>query len=65
MYNAIKVTRSYDACQTIDLTYNIKDESNLVLTETWDSKSLCEKYIAFRFEDGTEEAIGSLCKEAP
>lgn len=62
---AFKVTRAYDGCQTIDLTYNTEDENNWVLTETWDSKEQYEKYVAFRVEDGTVEAISSLCKDAP
>ena len=44
---------------------NLKHKSNWVLTEIWNSKEQCEKYIAFEVEDGTAEAIGSLCKEAP
>jgi quinol monooxygenase YgiN len=62
---AFKVTRAYDGCQTIDLTYNTEDANNWVLTETWDSKEHYEKYVAFRVEDGTVAKIGSLCTEAP
>jgi len=62
---AFKVTRAYDGCQTIDLTYNVENENNWVLTETWDSKEHYEKYVAFRIEDGTVEIINSMCKEAP
>lgn len=62
---AFKVTRSYDGCQTIDLTYNVENENNWVLTETWDSKEHYEKYVAFRIEDGTVKTISSICEEAP
>jgi quinol monooxygenase YgiN len=62
---AFKVTRSYDGCQTIDLTYNVENENNWVLTETWDSKEHYEKYVAFRIEDGTVETISLICEEAP
>jgi len=62
---AFKVTRAYDGCQTIDLTYNTENENNWVLTETWDSKEHYEKYVTFRLEDGTVDRIHSLCEEAP
>jgi|TARA_B110000438_G_scaffold254899_1_gene261400 quinol monooxygenase YgiN len=62
---AFKVTRAYDGCQTIDLTYNVENEDNWVLTETWDSKEHYEKYVAFRVEDGSVKTISSMCEEAP
>lgn len=62
---AFKVTRAYEGCQTIDLTYHTESENNWVLTETWDSEEHFEKYAAFRVEDGTVDRINSLCKEAP
>ena len=45
--------RAYAGCQTIDLTYDIENERNWVLIETWDSKENYEKYVAFRVEDET------------
>ena len=62
---AFKVTRAYDGCQTIDLTYNVENENNWVLTEAWDSKEHYYKYAAFRMEDGTGETISSLCEGTP
>lgn len=62
---AFKVTRAYDGCNSIDLTYNLEDKSNWVLTEIWDSKEHYERYVAFRIEDGTVEKITSMCREAP
>lgn len=62
---AFKVTRAYDGCHSIDLTYNVEDKNNWVLTEIWDSKEHYERYVAFRIEDGTVEKITSMCIEAP
>ena len=62
---AFKVTRAYDGCNSIDLTYNVEDKDNWVLTEIWDSKEHYERYVAFRIEDGTVEKITSMCREAP
>ena len=33
---AFKVTRAYDGCRSIDLTYNVEDTNNWVLTEIWE-----------------------------
>ena len=62
---AFKITRAYDGCNSIDLTSNVEDKSNRVLTEIWDSKEHYERYVAFRIEDGTVEKITSMCREAP
>ena len=62
---AFKVTRAYDGCRSIDLTYNLEDTNNWVLTEIWDSKEHYERYVTFRIEDGTVEKITSMCIEAP
>ena len=62
---AYKVTRAYNGCQSINLTYNTENEYNWVLTETWDSKEHYEKYVAFRVEDGTVDAISALCEKSP
>ena len=62
---AYKVTRAYDGCRGINLTLNVENKNNYVMTETWESKEHYEKYLAFRNEDGTVELIGSLCDEGP
>ena len=61
---SFKDTRAYDGCQSIDLTYNLENMNNWVLTETWDFKEHYYKYAAFRIEDGTVETISSLCEGA-
>jgi quinol monooxygenase YgiN len=60
---AFQVTRAYDGCQGINLTLNVENQNNYVLTEVWDSKEHYEKYLAFRTEDGTVDAITSMCAE--
>ena len=35
---AFQVTRAYDGCQGINLTLNVENQNNYVLTEVWDSK---------------------------
>jgi heme-degrading monooxygenase HmoA len=60
-----KVTRTFDGFQTIDLTYNVEDPSNWVITERWDSKEDYQKYLQFRQEDGTLDEVASVCTVAP
>jgi heme-degrading monooxygenase HmoA len=60
-----KVTKTFDGFQTIDLTYNVEDPSNWVITELWDSKEDCQKYLEFRQEDGTLDEVASVCTGAP
>ena len=47
------------------MSYNIEKPNNWVFTEVWDSKSHYEKYLQFRTEDGTLDAVAGLCIEAP
>ncbi len=60
-----KVTKTFDGFQTIDLTYNVEDPSSWVITELWDSKEDCQKYLEFRQEDGTLDEVASVCTGAP
>ena len=62
---AFKVTRAFDGCQGIELTYNTEKPNNWIFTEVWDSKAHYEKYLQFRTEDGTLDAVASLCEDAP
>ena len=63
--DAFKVTRAFDGCQNINLTFNVENKHNYVLTEVWDSKKHYEKYLAFRTEDGTIAAVTEMCSEGP
>jgi quinol monooxygenase YgiN len=60
-----KVTRTFDGFQTIDLTYNVDDPSNWVITELWDTKEAYQKYLQFRQTDGTLDEVGAVCVGAP
>jgi quinol monooxygenase YgiN len=60
-----KVTRTFDGFQTIDLTYNVEDPSNWVITELWATKEEYQKYLQFRQEDGTLDEVASVCRDAP
>ena len=60
-----KVTRTFEGFQTIDLTYNVEDPSNWVITELWDSKEDYQKYLQFRQEDGTSEEFAEVCIGTP
>ena len=62
---AFKVTRAYDGCQKIDLTYNTENPNNWVFTEVWDSKEHYDNYLQFRTDDGTLDAVTALCEAAP
>ena len=63
--DAFSVTRAFDGCQNINLTLNVENPNNYVLTEVWDSKEHYEKYLAFRTEDGTVGAIGDMSVDGP
>lgn len=60
-----KLTRTFDGFQTIDLTYNVEDSNNWVITELWDCQEDYEKYLQFRQEDGTLAEVASVCTGAP
>ena len=60
-----KLTKTFDGFQTIELTYNVEDPNNWVITELWDSKADYEKYLQFRQEDGTLDEVASVCTGAP
>ena len=62
---AYPVTRAYDGCQGINLTLNVDDPKNYVMTEIWDSKEHYEQYLAFRTEDGTVDAITAMSEDGP
>ena len=62
---AFQVTRAFDGCQNINLTFHVEETNKFVLTEVWDSKEHYEKYLAFRAEEGTMDAIASMCNDGP
>jgi quinol monooxygenase YgiN len=43
----------------------VDNRNNFVMTEVWDSKEHYAKYLAFRTEEGTMDAIASMCLDAP
>ena len=59
---AYLVTRAYDGCQGINLTLNVENKNNFVMTEVWDTKEHYEIYLAFRTDEGTVAAIQSMCQ---
>ena len=60
-----RLTKTFDGFQTIDLTYNLEDPNNWVITELWNSKEDYEKYLKFRQEDGTLDEVASVCASGP
>ena len=60
-----RLTKTFKGFQTIDLTYNVEDPSNWVITEIWDSKEDYQKYLQFRQEDGTLDEVAAFCRDAP
>ena len=62
---AFQVTRAFDGCQNINLTFHVDEIHKFVLTEVWDSKEHYEKYLAFRTEDGTIAAVTEMCVDGP
>ena len=57
-----KLTKTFKGFQKIDLTYNVEDANNWVITELWDSKEI-PKYLQFRQEDGTLDEVASICED--
>jgi quinol monooxygenase YgiN len=62
---AFQVTRAFEGCQNINLTFHVNEIHKFVLTEVWDSKEHYEKYLAFRTEDGTIAAVTEMCVDGP
>ena len=62
---AFQVTRAFDGCQNINLTFHVNEIHKFGLTEVWDSKEHYEKYLAFRTEDGTIAAVTEMCVDGP
>ena len=62
---AFKTTRAFDGCHSINLTFNVENRNNFVLTEVWESKQHYQKYLDFRINDGTVDAIKNMCSSGP
>ena len=60
-----KTAKAYFAEQGIDLVYNSEKQNNWLFNEVWDSGEHYQKYLQFRTEDGTLDAIASMCEDAP
>ena len=60
-----RLTKTFAGFQKIDLTYNVEDPHNWVITELWDSKEHYEKYLQFRQDDGTLDEVAAVCIGAP
>ncbi len=63
--NILPDTRSYDGCISVKVVGNQDDPLNVVLYEVWDSRQHYEKYLAWRAEVGTLEALGSMLSQPP
>ena len=63
--SVFQVTRSFDGCQNINLTFHVEDTNKFVLTDVWDSKQHYEMYLAFRTDDGTIAAFTDMCVDGP
>ena len=62
---ASKEIREFDGRKHIDSVYNTEDGNHWFFNETWESKAQYDKYLKFRTEDGTLEAIAGLCEAPP
>ena len=62
-----KLTKTFNGFQKIDLTYNVEDANNWVITELWDSKEDYQKYLQFPMQvEGTLDVmVTSICEDAP
>ena len=58
-------TRVYEGCESIIATIRQDDPNRIVLIESWDSRESHEKYMAYRTETGTMEALGALLAVEP
>lgn len=58
-------TRAFDGCQGIDCYDNMDKGGNIVFYERWDSRPQYEKYLAWRTESGTMDAIAAMIEGEP
>ncbi|MEX1664232.1 putative quinol monooxygenase [Zhongshania arctica] len=58
-------TRSYEGCINLQVIGNQDDPLNIVLLETWETRKHYEKYLTWRAESGSLEALGSMLSKAP
>ena len=58
-------TKTFDGLQTTDLTDNLEDSNNRVITERWNAKENCGKYLQRRQAVGTLDRATDVCRDAP
>jgi quinol monooxygenase YgiN len=57
---ALKDTRAFDGCRSVNIYKNDEDPNKILLLEEWDSREHYEKYLAWRNKDGAMDNIGAV-----
>lgn len=63
--NELQHTRAFDGCNELTVHRNQDDPNNLVIVESWESRSHYEKYLAWRVERGDVEVLTAWLAEEP
>lgn len=58
-------TRAYDGCIGVQVTSNQDDALNIILFETWETRTHYEKYLAWRAESGALGALTAMLSSPP
>jgi quinol monooxygenase YgiN len=57
---ALPDTRAFPGCRSVKVFRNDEDPNKIILLEEWDSREDHEKYMAWRNEDGTMDALAGM-----
>lgn len=65
VHSLLPETRAFDGFEDITFNQDQDDPTRLVFCETWASRSAYEKYLAWRTETGTLDALGAYLAGEP
>lgn len=63
--NELHHTRATDGCIGVTVHRNQDNPNNVVIVETWDSRSHYEKYLGWRAERGDVDVLTAWLAEEP
>ncbi len=50
-------TRAFDGCGSVDIYVDADDRDTVLLLQEWESRSHCERWIAWRIDTGSHDAF--------
>jgi quinol monooxygenase YgiN len=60
MIDALKDTRAFEGCQSVDFCEDQDKPDSFLLYELWESKGHYEKYLSWRKENGMLEVLSDF-----